>query len=49
MTDFTNTPERYGIVSCLLHWAMAVLFAAQFVSAAAHWTLPREIATRELP
>ncbi|UOA32791.1 Cytochrome b561 [Sulfitobacter sp. DSM 110093] len=43
----SDTPARYGLVSRLLHWGMAALFAAQFVSAAAHWALPRENALRE--
>jgi len=30
----------------MFHWGMALLFAAQFLSAAAHWALPRENALR---
>ncbi|WP_405402709.1 cytochrome b [Paracoccus sp. Ld10] len=47
MTTFSDTPDRYGIVSRTLHWGMAILFAAQFLSAAAHWALPRENTLRE--
>ncbi|PVB62193.1 cytochrome b/b6 domain-containing protein [Labrenzia sp. 011] len=47
MTDLTDRPDRYGLVSRTLHWGMAALFAAQFLSAAAHWGLPRENALRE--
>ncbi|NOR31854.1 MAG: cytochrome b [Sulfitobacter sp.] len=47
MTRLSDSPERYGPVSRILHWGMAALFAAQFVSAAAHWALPRENALRE--
>lgn len=36
-----DTPDRYGLISRALHWGMAALFLAQFVSAAAHWALPR--------
>ncbi|MFN3211092.1 MAG: cytochrome b [Roseovarius sp.] len=42
-----DTSCRYGTVSRALHWGMAALFAAQFLSAAAHWSLPRENAVRE--
>ncbi|MEQ8896362.1 MAG: cytochrome b [Roseovarius sp.] len=48
MTSLTDTPDRYGLITRTLHWGMALLFAAQFLSAAAHWALPRENATREL-
>ncbi len=48
MPNLTDSPLRYGIVSRWLHWGMAALFAAQFLSAAAHWALPRENALREL-
>ena len=48
MTQLSDTPTRYGTVSRLLHWGMAALFAAQFISAAAHWALPRENTLREL-
>lgn len=47
MTTLTDTPHRYGPISRILHWGMAALFAAQFLSAAAHWALPRENALRE--
>ena len=42
-----DSESRYGLVSRVLHWGMALLFLAQFVSAAAHWALPRENALRE--
>ena len=42
-----DSPDRYGAVSRWLHWGMALLFAAQFLSAAAHWALPRENALRD--
>lgn len=45
--SLTDQPDRYGSVSRALHWGMAALFVAQFVSAAAHWALPRENALRE--
>ncbi len=35
-----DTPIRYGWVSRLLHWGMALLFAWQFTSATAHWLFP---------
>jgi cytochrome b561 len=47
MTDLSDSPDRYGLVSRTLHWGMAALFAAQFLSAAAHWALPKENALRE--
>ncbi len=36
-----DRPDRYGTVTRVLHWGMAILFAAQFLSAAARWALPR--------
>ncbi|MCR8825787.1 cytochrome b [Pseudosulfitobacter koreensis] len=48
MPNLTDSPHRYGLVSRWLHWGMAALFAAQFLSAAAHWALPRENALRDL-
>lgn len=47
MATLLDTPNRYGLISRTLHWGMAALFAAQFLSAAAHWGLPREHAVRE--
>lgn len=47
MTQLLDNPNRFGLVSRGLHWGMAVLFAAQFLSAAAHGALPRENALRE--
>lgn len=47
MTPFVDSPDRYGLVSRILHWGMALLFLAQFVSAAAHWGLPPENAIRD--
>ncbi|WP_106745492.1 cytochrome b [Yoonia maritima] len=47
MTTLSDTPKRYGLISRTLHWGMAALFAMQFLSAAAHWALPRENALRE--
>ncbi|MCG3268209.1 cytochrome b [Yoonia sp. I 8.24] len=47
MTQLSDSPVRYGLVSRILHWGMAALFAAQFLSAAAHWGLPRENALRD--
>lgn len=44
---YEDNSERYGLVTRVLHWGMAVLFAAQFASAAAHWALPREDALRQ--
>ncbi|SNT75669.1 cytochrome b [Paracoccus seriniphilus] len=46
MTQLTDRPDRYGLVSRVLHWGMAAMFAAQFLSAWAHWALPREDALR---
>ena len=48
MEKLMDHPNRYGIVSRALHWGMAILFVAQFVSAAAHWALPREDSIRQL-
>ncbi|UYV35927.1 cytochrome b [Rhodobacteraceae bacterium D3-12] len=48
MPALHDTPERYGSVSRALHWGMAALFLAQFISAAAHFFLPRENAVREV-
>jgi cytochrome b561 len=47
MSRVQDQPDRYGAVTRVLHWGMAILFAAQFLSAAAHWALPRENAIRE--
>lgn len=47
MKTLSDTPDRYGLVSRILHWGMAALFAGQFLSAAAHWALARENAVRE--
>lgn len=47
MTQISDTQNRYGLVSRTFHWGMAALFAAQFLSAAARWALPRENALRE--
>jgi cytochrome b561 len=47
MTTLSDTPDRYGLVSRTLHWGMAALFAAQFLSAAAHFALLRANAVRE--
>ncbi|MEM1360633.1 MAG: cytochrome b [Pseudomonadota bacterium] len=43
-----DSESRYGSVTRVLHWGMAILFAAQFLSAAARALLPREDAFREL-
>ena len=40
--------SRYGTVTRTLHWGMAVLFLAQFLSAAARALLPRENEIREI-
>ncbi|PRY92821.1 cytochrome b561 [Hasllibacter halocynthiae] len=48
MAALGDTPHRYGPVSRALHWGMAILFAAQFLSAAARWALPRGDAWRDL-
>ncbi|SEK46629.1 cytochrome b561 [Roseovarius nanhaiticus] len=47
MPQLTDSQDRYGLISRIFHWGMALLFAAQFLSAAAHWALPREHAVRE--
>ncbi|THH35654.1 cytochrome b [Aliishimia ponticola] len=47
MATLTDTPLRYGLVSRIFHWGMALLFLCQFASAAAHWALPRENALLE--
>ena len=47
MPNLSDSPDRYGLVSRVFHWGMAVLFAAQFLSAAAHWALERENALRQ--
>lgn len=47
MTDLYDRRDRYGPVSRWLHWGMAVLLAAQFLAAWAHWALPREHPFRE--
>lgn len=47
MIKLSDSPDRYGLVTRILHWGMAILFLAQFISAAAHWALPRENALRE--
>ncbi|WP_417601510.1 cytochrome b [Pararhodobacter oceanensis] len=46
MSNLSDSPDRFGLVSRVFHWGMAALFAAQFLSAAAHWALPRESALR---
>lgn len=48
MTMIKDTSLRYGYVSRMLHWGMALLFAAQFLSAAARWALEREHPVREV-
>ncbi|SOH93923.1 cytochrome b561 [Monaibacterium marinum] len=48
MSTLTDTPQRYGRISRILHWGMAALFAAQFLSAILHWALPRGNELREL-
>jgi len=47
MTTLADNPDRFGLISRIFHWGMAVLFAMQFLSAAAHWALPRENAIRD--
>ncbi|WOI58387.1 cytochrome b [Palleronia sp. LCG004] len=47
MAALTDSHHRYGFVTRVLHWGMALLFAAQLASAAAHALLPREHALRE--
>ncbi|SNT35515.1 cytochrome b [Antarctobacter heliothermus] len=46
MSDLSDSPDRFGLISRALHWGMAVLFVPQFLSAAAHWALPRGDALR---
>ncbi|WP_171180441.1 cytochrome b [Ruegeria sp. HKCCD8929] len=41
MSRPADRPETYDRVTRALHWGMAALLAAQFLSAAAHWGLPR--------
>ncbi|WP_116600075.1 cytochrome b [Primorskyibacter marinus] len=48
MPDLSDNPDRYGVISRTLHWGMAALFAAQFLSAGARLTLPRGDTFREL-
>lgn len=48
MPGIWDSKEQYGSVSRWLHWGMAILFFGQFVTALAHWGLPREHALREL-
>ena len=47
MKKLADTPRRYGLVTRTLHWGMAILFAAQFVAAAARAILPKENGIRE--
>lgn len=47
MTQLSDSPDRFGLVSRAFHWGMAALFAAQFLSAAAHSALARENALRD--
>lgn len=47
MSSFNDQSDQYGTISRVLHWGMALLFLAQFASAAAHWALPRENVLRE--
>lgn len=47
MSKLWDSPERYGAISRILHWGMAVLFLAQFASAAARLALPRENELRQ--
>ncbi len=48
MRPLTDRPQAYGLVSRILHWGMALLFAAQFASALAHLLLGRESGLRQL-
>lgn len=48
MRQLSDSPDRFGLVSRTFHWSMGALFALQFLSAAAHWALPRENALREI-
>ena len=47
MAQFADNSDRYGLISRVLHWGMAALFAMQFASAVAHWALPRENTLRD--
>ncbi|WP_146592076.1 cytochrome b [Puniceibacterium confluentis] len=47
MGNLSDRPDCFGPVSRAFHWSMAALFAMQFLSAAAHWALPRENALRQ--
>lgn len=47
MTNLVDSPTQYGFVSKVLHWGMAILFAAQFLSAGLRWALPREHPVRD--
>lgn len=47
MASLSDSPDRYGLVTRVLHWGMALLFAAQFLSAGLRWALPREDPLRE--
>ena len=47
MARVMDDSERYGTVTRVLHWGMALLFAAQFLSALAHFALGRENALRQ--
>ena len=35
-----DNSQRYGAISRLFHWGMALMFAWQFTSATAHWLFP---------
>lgn len=47
MSNILDNESRYGSISRWLHWGMAILFLVQFVSAIAHWALPRENTFRD--
>ncbi len=47
MTTISDSHDRYGFVSRILHWGMAALFAAQFLSAGLHYALPRDHPVRD--
>ena len=47
MSQLMDTPDRYGTVTRIFHWGIALLFAAQFLSAAAHFALGKENAVRQ--
>ncbi len=47
MSHLQDSPDRYGLVSKALHWGMALLFAAQFLSAGLRWALPRDHPVRD--